>query len=328
LVERLLQLMEEGEFQTCMKLAEQQLLKGGLTLAELAKINLVICRSRLGLQDSYGAVPSGLLAVKLARDTSEWDVLGRAFLNVGTALVGIRQYDHALHNFYSYFEHLHNYNTARRFEGAIWKNIGIAHQRKLETDRAIDALQRARKWFAKQEIDHSAFTCIHDLINVHLQQQEAQPTTSLAPLEELLQAEKALARKHPEDSYYRATYLYDQAACYLRAGRYPRAIVAAMKAMEIRKGDHELAFHCHMVLHQCSRILGDAKQALGYALAARVQALQAHHYELEFLASQAMAAVIRQQGCKVVQELDAEYRSMGIDLSQYVSPSLLRRQVN
>lgn len=323
-----MKLMEDGEFQTCMRLAEQQLTRGGLTLAELAKINLVICRSRLGLQDSYGAVPSGLLAVKLARDTAEWDVLGRALLNLGTAFVAIRQYDHALHHFYSYFEHLHQYQIAQRFEGAIWKHIGITHQRKLETDQAIDALQRARKWFEKQEIDLSTFTCMHDIINTLLQKHSADAATSLAPVEELLKAEFLLVRKYPDDTYYRATYLQDQAAHYLRAGRIPRAMVCAMKAMETRKGDHDLAFHCHMVLHRCCRLVGDAKQALGYALAARVQALQARHYEFEFLATQAMTEVIREQGAKVVHELEKEYQALGIDLSQYMPSSLLRRELN
>ncbi|MDB4895810.1 MAG: hypothetical protein JWN15_2072 [Firmicutes bacterium] len=328
MVDYLLKLMEDGEFQTCMQLAEQQLHKGGLTLAELAKVNLAICRCRLGLHDTYGAIPSGLLAVKLARDTNEWDVLGRALLNLGTAFVGIRQYDHALHHFYSYFEHLHKYTTAHRFEGAIWKHIGITHQRKLETDQAIDALHRARKWFEKQAIDVSVFTCTHDIVNTVLQKHQADPETSLAPAEEMLKAEFALVRKYPDDTYYRATYLHDKAAHYLRADRIPRAMVCAMKAMEIRKGDHDLAFHCHMVLHRCCRLVGDAKQALGYALAARVQALQAHHYEFEFLASQAMAEVIREQGSRVVQELDAEYQAMGIDLSQYMPSSLLRREMN
>lgn len=320
-----MRLMEEGEYQSCIRLAEAQLLQGGFTLPELAKVNLVVCRSRLGLHDAHGAIPPGLLAIKIARDIGDWDVLGRALLNVGTAFIGLRQYGQALHHLYSYFEHLHLYTTAGRFEGAVWRNIGVAHQRKLESRQAIDAFQRARAWFARHGMDHSLFTCTHDLIATYLQQAEQGAGDWLEPVKELLKSQRQIVRKYPEETYYRGIYLWDLAARYRQEGRYRRAMVGALKAMEVHKGDPELAFHCHMLLHECYKVMGDGKQALGYALAARVQAVQARHYELEFLASQAMAEVIREKGSRVVQELDDEYQAMGIDLRQYLSPSLLRR---
>ncbi len=324
-VDSLVRLMEDGEYQKCLRIAERQLVRGGISRAELAKLNLVICRCRLGLNDPYPAVNSGLLAVKLARDVGEWDTLGRALLNLGTALVATRKYDGALTHLYSYFEHIHRYRTSRRFEGAIWRTIGIAHQRKLETDLAVDALDRARRWFAKHGVDRSAFNCLHDLVSTHLQVREKDPEAPLEPVEELLQAEKELAQKHAGESFYQATYLQDRAAYYLHANRLARAMVCAMKAMEIRKGDRLLNFHCHMVLHEATKRLGDAKQALGYALAARTEAIQSRHFELEFIAAQAMAEVVRSQRPEVVRELDREYQEMGIDLGQYLSPSILHR---
>lgn len=325
MVDYLLRLMEEGQFEKALRQAEQQLIRGGMSLVELAKVNLVICRSRIGLNDPYGAVNSGSLAVKLARDLKEWDLLGRALLNLGTAHIGTRQYDQALHHFYSYFEHHPKYSSSRRYEGAIWKSIGVAHQRNLEPKRAIEALTKAQHWFTKQGADHSAFTCIHDLINTHLQMHDTNPSTPLEPVEDLLKAQKEVIRRHANDAFFKALHLQDRAAAYYHQGRLGRAMVCAMKAMEVRKGDHLLAFHCHMVLHQCTWALGDAKQALGYALAARVEAQRGRHFELEFLASQAMADVIRKQGKEVVRELDKEYQSMGIDLSRYLSPNILNR---
>lgn len=325
MLDYLVRLMEDGEYQKCLRLAEQQLLRGGMSLSEMAQLNMVICRCRLGLQDSYGAIPSGLLAVKLARDIGEWDILGRALLNVGTAYVGARQYDEALQHFYGYFEHLNRYTTAQRFEGAIWKSIGTAHQRKLETRQAIDAFERARRWYSRRSVDHSVFTCTHDLINTYLQASEQNPEFHLDSVTNLLKDEKAIARRNAGETYYLGTYLLDQASWYLRQERIGRAMVSAMKALEVRKGDHQLAFHCHMVLHRCNLGLGDMKQALGYALAARVEALQGRHYELEFLAAQAMADVIRREGTSVLQQLDAEYQAMGVDLGQYISPAILGR---
>ncbi|HWI63951.1 MAG TPA: hypothetical protein VNT75_19115 [Symbiobacteriaceae bacterium] len=324
-MEYLFQLMEEGEFEKCLRLSEQMLLRGGMTLVEMAKLNLVICRCRLGLHDSYGAVNSGLLAVKLARDLKEWDVLGRALLNVGTAYMGTRQYDLALQNFYGYLENVHMYSAARRFEGAIWRSIGVAHQRKLEPDRAVDALNRGYKWFAKQGADHSAFSCVHDLIHTYLQMRDANPDSSLDPVPDLLEKERQLARKYPADDFFQGIYQYDRAAHYLRCGRYARAMVCAMKALDVCRSDHQLTSNAHMILYECSRDLGDTKQALGYALAARVEAIRGRHYELEFLAAQAMADIIRKQGTEMIRELDLEYQAMGVDLGQYLSPVLLRR---
>jgi tetratricopeptide (TPR) repeat protein len=325
-VEYLFRLMEDGEFEKCLQLAEQQLLRGGMTLIEMATLNMVICRCRLGVQDPYGAINSGLLAIKLARDTGEWDTLGRSLLNVGTAYMGTRQYDLALQHLYSYFENAHLYATAHRFEGAVWRSIGVAHQRKLETHQAITALNRGRQWFTRQGVDQSAFSCLHDLVHTYLQQHEVKPGTSLEPVAALLREERILVAKHPAESYFRGHYLYDQAEYYLHAKRHGRALVCAMKAMEARKGDHPLNFHAYMVISKCYRQMGEAKQALGHALAARVEALKGRHYELEFVAAQTMVELIRQQGAEMVRELDQEYQAIGVDLGQYLSPALLGRQ--
>lgn len=325
MVEVLMQLLDQGEYEKCLKAAEQQLFKGGYTIAQLAQINMVICRCRVALNDPYSAVPSGLLASKLARDVGDWDTLGRTLLSLGTALVGVRQFDQALHHLYSFFEHLLHYKESRRLEGAIWKSIGVAHQRKLESGRALEAFTRARDWFSKNGMDRSAFSVTHDMLNTHLQLIETDENASVLPVADLLAFERAMVKKHATESYYASTHYLDRANVYFMEGRIGRAIICAMKSMEVLKNDHLVNFHGHMVLHKCTKALGNAKQALGYALAARVAALQAKHFDLEFIASQAMAEVIRKQGLEVVRELDEEYRSMGIDLAQYISPALLGR---
>ncbi|MFZ5816879.1 MAG: hypothetical protein ACOY93_16555 [Bacillota bacterium] len=322
----LIRLLEEGEFKKCLRLAEQLMLKGGWSLSEMATINLAICRCRLGIQDPYGAIAAGMLAVKLARDSGEYDLLGRALLNLGTAYVGIRQYDQALQQFYSYLDFLPQFNEARRLEGAIWKHIGVTYQRKLESEKALEALTRAREWFSDRGIDYSTFTCTHDLINTYLQMHETDPMTSLDPVRELLAQQREIARRNPRETYFEGTYLLDLAAFYLHEGRIARAMVAANKGMEVHRGDRIHTFHCQLLLHRCAMEKGDARRALGHALAARVQAVDGRFYELEFLASQAMADVIKQQGPDVVRQLDEEYLAMGVDLGQYLSPWVLRRE--
>lgn len=320
-------LMEEGDYKKCLRLAEQLLLKGGWSLSEMAGINLVICRCRLGIQDPYGAIAAGMLAVKLAKDIGEFDLLGRALLNLGTAYVGIRQHDQALQQFYTYLDYRQEYHEALRLEGAIWRHIGVTHQRKLESQKAVEALTRARQWYAEREVDYSTFACSHDLINTYLQMHETDPVHTLEPVKDLLAHQKEIAHRNQRETYYKGTYLLDLAATYLAEGRAARAMVSANQAMEIHRGDRLHSFHCEMILHRCEMERGNPRQALGHALAARVYAVGGRFYELEFLASQAMADVIKQQAPEDVRQIDEEYLAMGVDLSQYLSPFVLRREI-
>ncbi len=326
MLDTLVRLMEEGEFQKCLRLAEQCMMRGGWSLSEMATINMAICRCRLGLGDPYGAVAAGMLAVRLSKDVGEYDLLARALLNLGTAYVGVRQYDQALEQFYAYFDYHTQYKKSRRLEGAFWKHIGVTHQRKLESQKALEALKKARDWFRRQEVEYSVFTCTHDLINTYLQMHEHDPTRSLAPVKDLLEDQRLIARRNPLESYYEGTYWLDMAGYYLHDSRLGRAIVAANKAITLRKGDRMTAFHARMLLHRCYLDLDDPRAALGHALAARVLAVEGRHFDLEFLASQAMADVIREQGAEMVKSLDQEYLDQGIDLGQYLSPWVLRRE--
>lgn len=319
----LLSLMEEGKFQQCLKATEQQLIRGGMDLAELATVNMVVCRCRVGLQDPVHAIPSGLLAAELAREIGEWDILGRALLSLGTALIAASQFDRALNHLYSYFEHLPHYRTAARFEGSIWRSIGIAHQRKLEFHRAISAFERARTWFSKRAVEHAVFTCAHDLINTYLQfyQDSGEPVLEQVP--RLLKTEKEIANKYLSESYYRATYLQDLAAFFCDHGRYSRAFICALHALDLRQGDHEHNFHCQMVLHQCNRNQGAAKEALEHAVAARLEAIRGRQYELEMVAAQAISDTISEAGGQVAGWLDEDYQQDGVGIKHDLKTTAL-----
>lgn len=328
MLDALIRMMEEGEFGRCLHVAEQMMQTGGCSLAELATINLVICRSRLGIQDPSGAVAAGALAVKLAMETGDFDLAGRALLNLGTAYVGIRQYGEAIEQFETFLELLPRLRTARRLEGAIWKHIGVAHQRNLDSQKALEALTRARDWFRQQGVDYAAFTCTHDLINTHLHLHDTEPFHGLEPVKFLLVEMKVIAKRHPEDGYYQGTYLLDLAATYLRDGRLDRATVTAHRAMAAHRGDPSHAFHCQLILHHCALEVGNARRALDYALAARSQASAARLYDLESLAAQAIGDLIRQQEPEVARQLDEEYLAIGVDLGKYLSPLILGREAH
>jgi tetratricopeptide (TPR) repeat protein len=325
MVETLIRLMEEGEFERCLHLAEQLWVQGDRSLSDKAKINLVICRCRLGSRDPLGAIEPGILAVEFARDGGEYDLLGRALLNLGTAYVGVHQYDNALAQFEAYLSFRPQYKFAGRLEGAIWKHIGVTYQRMLESQKALEALERARGWFAQRSIDHSAFTCTHDMINTYFQMHETDPLTSLEPVRPLLTHQKVIARRNAEQPYYLGTYLLDLAAFSLHEGKIAQVEALARQASLVYRGDRIHLIHCEMLLHRAALEAGNARGAVGHALAAWIQAAEGRLTDLEFLACQAMADVLNQQRTETVRRLDQEYLAMGVDLGLCLSPGSLRR---
>lgn len=317
MVEALARLMNEGQFRRCLAVADQMLEQGGWSRAELADIYLISCRCRLATQDPYGAVVSGSAAVRLARQEKAYDLLGRARLLLGTAYAGVGQYGRALTQFYAYFDDLPRYRESRRLEGAVWKHIGVAHQRRLESEKAVYAFNQARAWFTSSGIDYSAFTCNHDLINTYLQLAETDTESRVADVRALLEEQRSIVKRHPRDGFFAGTYLLDLASYFRHEGQVVRASVAASRALKLYQGDRVHNFHCHLLLHWCDLKRGNGRRALGHALAARAQALSGRRPDLERLASQAMAEVIDREGPEILRQLNQEYEA-GVNLGEHL----------
>lgn len=327
MVEKLIQLMEAGDFEGCLRAAEQQLLRGGLGMVQMAHVNLVIARCKLASNDAFGAIPSGIQATKMARDAKEWDLFGRALLTLGAAYVGANQFPEALDQFYTFLKHLGDFDKSRRLEGAVWRQLGIAYGRILETEKAIDSLERARRWFRRQENEHSYFICGSDLVSIYLGRREREPEASIESVRTILAEQKVYAKRFAPEPLYRIQYLYNQAEYYFYTGRIGRAMVAAMQSMDLAQSDHAHRFRCHMLLHRCTVRIGQGKESLGYAVAARLEAMKGRHYELELLAVQAITETIKREGAQVVEALEQDYREVGLELSDYLAPGIVRNLV-
>jgi tetratricopeptide (TPR) repeat protein len=324
MVEQLIQLMEAGDYEGCLRAAEQVLLRGGLGIVEMAKVNLVIARCKLAANDAFGAIPSGIQATKMSRDAKEWDLFGRSLLTLGAAYVGANNFGEALEQFYTFIKHLADFNLSRRLEGAVWRQLGITYGRMLETEKAIDSLERARRWFARNENEHSQFICGSDLINVYLNRRQRDPEASLEPVRTILAEQKLFAKRMAHEPLYQTHYLYNHGEYYYYMGRTGRAMIMAMQSMELAPDDNAHRFQCHMLLHRCALRQGNGKHALGYAVAARLEAMRGRFYEMELLAVQAITETIRTEGSRVVEELEKDYHEVGLDLSDYLAPGLVK----
>lgn len=327
MVEELIQLMETGDYEGCLRTAEQVLLRGGLGMVEMAKVNLVIARCKLAVNDPFGAIPSGIQATKMAQAAKEWDLFGRSLLTLGAAYVGANHFNDALEQFYTFIKHLADFDLSRRLEGAVWRQLGITYGRMLETAKAIDSLERARRWFARNENEHSHFICGSDLINVYLNRRQLDPEASLEPVRTILAEQRLLAKRLAHEPLYKVHYLYNHGEYYFYCGRIGRAMVSAMQSMDMAQNDNAHRFHCHMLLHRCALRQGNGKHALGYAVAARLEAMRGKFYEMELLAVQAITETIQSQGDGVVHELEKDYREVGLELSDYLAPSLVKNML-
>jgi len=302
MVDALARLMEEGRFTRCIDTADQMLRQGGWSPAQMAAIHLISCRCRLQLQDVQGAVEAGQAAVRLAQQEGQYDLLGRALLNLGTAHAALQQYDQALRCFFDYFTHMPHYQEARRLEGAVWKHLGVTYQRRLEPEKAAYALEEAQRWFAVRQIDHGAFTSRHDLINVYLYMSAAD-RSKLVAVRRLLFRQQEIARRYPTEPYYTGTYLLDVSAWLLRSGRPVLAAVAASEALAVWPDDPVHAFHCHLVLHHCALARESPRLALGHVLAACSAAVAAADPQLERLATEILGDLVEREGVAILREL-------------------------
>lgn len=313
------ELLSSNEYEKVLQLAEHML---GLPIdsaEELAQINHAICQARLALGEPLGAVPAGQMAAKLARDGQLFDLLGEVLLGLGQAHLAVRQYELALAVLFEYFEYQHRYGAAYRLQGNVWLEIGRANLRQGDAKQADWAFRRGLEAARTAADEGLAHRCRQGALEAGLQM------GSLEHLPWLIAESGRYVRLHPADVESRVVYWRDKARYAQAKGRHERAVDLALRALDEGRGRLELQFGCHMVLCRSAAALGHHKDALGFALAARMAAIDCRRFELEFEAAEVMFELIRSHGTGLLQELDAEYLSHGLDLTRYVSESALKR---
>ena len=318
-VRDLVRMLDNQEYQACMKAAESMLLLGQLSPQEQTMAYHALCRSRIGFQDYFGAAEAGNAAVEGARQTGDYDMLGRALLDLGVAQVHIRQYEPAIQTFSTYLLCRAHFDAALQHEGKVFFNLAVTFRRIGRYDDALQYALAARRWF-----DQAG-----DALAADESRRSAVATLLLAG--RLDEADRLLREG---DAYQQSIdepqalleHTLQRSELHLLRGEHTCSIELAFSALEGAGDDLALQSRSHLLLCQNALAMQRWKDALGFALAARVAAIDGRFYDLEFEASELMFGLLQNQGFDLLRELDQEYFAIGLDICHYISESVYRRQ--
>ena len=169
-------------------------------------------------------------------------------------------------------------------EGEIYQQMGLALRQLGDLTAAGEALARSRDWFARVGM----------------------PAPADVPLND-----------DPFDGHLgRAEY-------FLLTGNPALAVREAINALQHAGSDLVRAFNCYLLLMRCARVQGHQKDAINFAISARVAALESQRHDLAFRATQAFGELylsLGEQGERLVRQLEEEYRENGMDLARYIGP--------
>jgi hypothetical protein len=318
------ELVDSFQWEESARLAQELLSNGTAISSESALLHSLACRARIGLGDFLGAVTLGEVALELAYENRQWDTLARALYDLSNAYYFVRRYQDQLDLHFKYLDYRKHYSEkGLRFEGWIWWLMGLAYLNGLnDLQKAKSALKLAREWFHRRSETGLLERVRRDLIQTCLLMGE------LDDAKVLLDEGEAFAQSRPDDQLAQFDQQFDTCR-YLRvARRNAESVKVGLKALETAKGHPVWEFLVYMELHRNALETEDYTYALGFALSARLSALDAKRYDAEYEATAAMIELIRARGPDLLLEAERQYRQYGLDIFQYVPESLLRRGKN
>jgi tetratricopeptide (TPR) repeat protein len=277
-VETVADLLDAREWVPCADLAARAVSDGVYGKEHEAFLNFALCRS-LSNQDKYStALEPGHRAVYLAEEVRDYDLLGRALIEL--AWVHHKLPDlarQAVHTQRRYFDHFENYREpAKRHYLWAMLNLGVylraadEHQEALEQFlRAFEAAKARKEWDV-------ADTCRRNAVGqaVLLQQ--------LGLAERLIEQGTDYINKRPADDKTNASHLLDLAQVSLLRGDTAEATALAMEAaVRARRARiNNLCARAFEVLHRIGKITGEYEGALAVAIIAKMQAEEDERHDL------------------------------------------------
>lgn len=312
-------LLEAGDYKRCLTEAITLLEDGGHDLEAVARIQAAICRSCLELTDHFAAIRAGRAAVDAARKAGAPDVLGPALVDLGTALAAIRQYEEALATFTEFLEAMPTFTAAQCMEGTVLHRMADTLRRAGRPLEALDTYWRARRWMERFGDEAAAREVSRAII--HLLLEMGDPDMAVP----LLADGDRYALSSPADRPFLSSHLQARAHWHLARGEYDLAANQAFQALEAADDRLDQQSSAHLLLCQTALAQGKPREALHFALAARVSAIDGRHYALEFEASTLLFRLLRERGERLLREVEADCYAQGLDLYHYLSERALHQ---
>lgn len=314
MLHQLSEMLSKQEYHRCVDVAHLLLSVGGHNSYEVAQIHLVLCRSYLALSDYTRAIEAGRSALDAAESTGDSGLIAGALAELGVAQAGGRRFTEAQESFDHYWE----MGADPASQGRVLYTIAGIHRRLGEFSAAAAGYTRAMEWHVQANDEQTAQQCRHEAISAYL---EAGQTDAVLPL---LAGGDVYVQGHPEDTPTAVTHCLDWAAFLYLEGEYQKSIQVAFGALEVT-GDLTRQARAHLLLSQGAQALDKPVDALSFAMAARIAAIDAQRYDLEFEAADILFRLLRLHGADLLQELDREFLNQGVDLYQYISEDWYHR---
>lgn len=293
----------------------------GNQIDDLIEINVAIARARLNLREYSLALVPVLLAKKMARDIKGYQYLGSVYYLALATMYYTNQFDGAVAVGYEYFEAVPPAYRKPGEEGKIWHGLGyLCAQNLSDHDQAVEAYTRAVNCLKVAGDSEYALRSACAM---------AASYTSLKRFDlarKCIYRCMLMVRALPLVHWGREMIHLRRAQLAYAEADAGRAMVLAHRCLQRDHGHgfEDMRFDALMLLHRLCWDLQEYKDALGYALAARVAALDARVYWREYEAAEAMMNTIQVAGSAVVSELDQEYLATGVDMTRYVPETILR----
>lgn len=318
-VNELVRLLESGDYRRCLEQALSLLAEDSLESAGRARVLHVISRSRFGLTDYFGAVEAADQAVALATEAGEQDLLGFALIDLAAAQSKIRRTAEAIASYRRFLSELDSFVAARCMEGTVLSAMARTLAQVGQPEAALRQLAEAIAWFIRYGDEESAHACRRSAAEIHM----AQGHFDAARV--LLEQGDHYVQNHLANRTVLVDHLLDWAALEYAAGRHQESVQGAFRALEMCVDHLEQQARAQLLLSSNAMAMGQPKDALNFAMGARVSAIDGRFYQMEFEASDIIFRVIRTEGLALLRELETEYYQVGVDLYHYLSARVIDR---
>lgn len=302
-VSRLLDMLKDEDYGPCRVEAEAMLHAGDLTPGDKAAVFHALSRSLCGLGFNQEALGPGELAVHFARETEQWDLLGRAICNLAFIYGLNRLYYAAVVRMEEYFDYLSRYDRSGSLVGWVYYNQAVFYREWGQMQRALECYEKAYQWSLAYETDPERTEKCRANLAWHCLRMglcdRVSPLLSLSDryLKERPDDRDAITR-HWNNLAYQA-YLQGD---YERTVDIALATVRAAADLPVRR-----AYAC-LILHHTARALGMPKQAAGLAVLVRIQAFAARRPDIDEEVCRSVMQVQQQAGISLVEDL---FRDLG-----------------
>lgn len=281
MIEYLEKLVAGKEWDRALALAEQLLLNPDNTPWDLMVIYTMVTEARYETGEFYGAQVAGQLAVKMSRELEAWDYYGHATLCLGVAYARLRQPEQAISTWYEYLAYVPHYTWALRHHVQVLFNIGVVAAQNDRREEALRTLQRAAEVANASNAERWAHTIRHVLIDTYLRYQQ------LDQIPPLLAKCAHYLRHNPAVYDYTYSFLWHliYRIRYALATHRPfRALKVARRGLQMAKDYPQLQFQFqfHMLQARAYEQLNDTRTAMEEAVKARVAAMEARRFDLEY----------------------------------------------